>query len=390
VPLGSGVGFRALGTMGDAMNGSEQKNVGIECWRGLSIILVMYYHFSNRIPHEIMGSATRPTIEFYSGKLGVYIFFIISGYLISQTISQSRDLAQFYAKRLSRLWPLFILACVTIFVWEHVLPTPVVPTGVKDFDVHGRTFVDLVGSMLFLEDLGIQWVDGVFWSILVELKYYFFVGIACYAFGEKFVTKFAWIAIGLSLLDFSLLAVAHSAHYTILNKLLHGILIAQYMPFFAVGMLFFEKKFGLPLILASVLCCLQVGMAIGVNEDLNMPGTIRFGVVLSALIIVDVALKGRILFFFGRYSYSIYLFHQVIGLSVIMMLTPKIGIDLAIAAALGFVIALAVAGSAMVEWRFRRNVSFMLYRLMSVIGLDRLLFRAAASGGAEPLAQKSS
>lgn len=360
--------------MGETMNGSVEKNVGIECWRGLSIILVAYYHLSNRIPHEIMGSATRPTIEFYSGKLGVYIFFVISGYLISQTISQSRDLAQFYAKRLSRLWPLFILACLTIFVWEKVFPTPVVPTGVKDFDVHGRTLVDLIGSMLFMEDLGIKWIDGVFWSIVVELKYYFFVGLACFAFREKFVIRFAWIAIGLSLLDFSLMALSDTTHYGLANRLLHGVLIAQYMPFFAVGMLFFDKKFGAPLIVASILCLLQVGTAVSANSDLNMAGTIQFGAVLVVLILLDQLAGGRILFFFGRFSYSIYLFHQVIGLSVIMMLTPRIGIDLAIVSALLFVVGLAVAASALVEWRFRRTVSFALYRAMSLIGLDRLRF----------------
>ncbi len=356
------------------MTGNAQKNVGIEYWRGLSIILVMYYHLSNRIPHEIMGSAVRPSIEFYSGKLGVYIFFVISGYLISQTISQSRDVAEFYAKRLSRLWPLFILACATIFIWAKLVPTPVVPAGAGDFDVHGRTVVDLIGSMLFLGDFGIRWVDGVFWSIVVELKFYFFAGLARYAFGEHFAVRFAWVAIGLSLLDFSLMAVSGSSQYSILNRLLHGVLITQYMPFFAVGMLFFEKRFGLPLLLVGILCALQVGMAVSANGDLNMLGTIRFGTVLTALIIADAALGGHVLYFFGRYSYAIYLFHQVIGLSLIFFLTPRIGIDLAILSALVFVVGLAASASFLVEWRFRRPVSFALYRAMSIIGFDRLRF----------------
>lgn len=325
-----------------------------------------------------MGSATRPMVEFYSGKLGVYIFFIISGYLISQTISQSRDIAQFYAKRLSRLWPLFILACLVIFVWAHVFPTPVVTSGSKDFDVHGRTLTDLIGSMLFLEDFGIKWVDGVFWSIVVELKYYFLVGLACYVFREGFVLKFAWIAIALSLIDFSLVALSRDTSYHLANRLLHGVLIAQYLPFFVVGMLFFEKKFGITLILVSILCALQAAMAIAGNEDLNLAGTIRFGVVLVLLVSVDVLLKGRILAFFGKYSYSIYLFHQVIGFSLILMLTPKVGIDLAILVAIASVVAIAVGASALVEWRFRRTVSFMLYRAMSLIGLDRLRFAEPA------------
>jgi len=60
------------------------------------------------------------------GKLGVVIFFVLSGFLISyllfteQKITQSIDIKAFYIRRILRIWPLyFILIFLAFFVLQH-------------------------------------------------------------------------------------------------------------------------------------------------------------------------------------------------------------------------------------------------------------------------------
>lgn len=351
------------------------KDVFIEQLRGIAILLVVVFHYTNRISPVALGAESPPVVEFYSGIAGVHLFFGISGYLIAKTLYSSSALGEFYAKRLSRIWPLFILGNVTVFLWTLVFDAPVVPEGVKGFDVGGRSLYDLAGTTFFLHDLGFEWIDGVHWSILVELKYYAAIGLLCVAFKRRGVDAFCWATAFLGLLELSLNVICSDGACAVLRKILHGVFIAQYLPFFAVGMMLYHRWHGMLLAVCLLLCLSQLIEAASLNPDFSVDGTLEFLALFLALLIVDqLLLNGRVCGFFGKYSYSIYLFHQVIGLSLIMRLTPSIGIDLAILAASAFVLAVSVAASWLVEWRYRRQVTSCLIRAGSAIGLNRLRF----------------
>lgn len=356
---------------------SAQKDLFIEQLRGIAVLLVVLYHYTNRIPHTFMGAAYPPSIEFFSGKIGVYLFFIISGLLIAKTLERTSSLGEFFAMRASRIWPLFILACVITFVWAHCFSTPVVPEGIKDFSVKGRTVLDLIGNIFFLEELGFDWIDGAYWSILVELKYYFIVGLFAYLFRDRFVEFFARAAIILGTLDISLYLLSGGEGYTVLNKILHGLFIAQYLPFFALGMLIYKRTYNLLFLVCANLSLIQMLQGLSTNPDFTVRGTLEFLTLFSLYLIFDFLLvKGKITAFFGTYSYSIYLFHQVIGLSLIMMMTPVIGINYSIIAAFIFVLALSVSLSWLAEWRFRQLAFNIVFKLGKIVYLDKLKLAA--------------
>jgi peptidoglycan/LPS O-acetylase OafA/YrhL len=354
------------------MNSIIQKINFIEQLRGIAILLVLIYHYTSRIPHTIMGSETAPSVEFFYGEIGVYLFFVISGYLIAKTIEKCSTLGEFYAKRISRIWPLFIVANIFVFMWTHNFETPVVPSGVDDFDVHGRSIYDLIGSTFLLTDIGLQWVDGAYWSILVEVKYYAIIGVFAVFFRGKFVDAFSWAVAIFGLVEFSMFVFYGEWNYTSVNKLLHSVIIAHYLPFFAVGMMIYQKKYNLLLAICLSLCITQIFVD-ALFHPFVIAGTVKFLTIFVAFLIFDqMFTKGKICLFMGKYSYSIYLFHQVIGLSIIMMLTPKIGIDLAIFTAFVFVLGLAVFSSVLVEWKYRRRVTALLINAGTLIGMDRL------------------
>ena len=73
----------------------------IEGLRGVSILLVVFYHFG---------------ISFFnSGFIGVDIFFVISGYLITNIIIRKEfTISRFFEGRVRRLLPGLLLMLVTI------------------------------------------------------------------------------------------------------------------------------------------------------------------------------------------------------------------------------------------------------------------------------------
>ncbi|MBY5848696.1 acyltransferase [Rhizobium leguminosarum bv. viciae] len=362
---------------------SDSTSRFIQMWRGIAVALVVLYHFLSRVPHEALGSAEAPILQLQIGKVGVLIFFVISGYLITKSLAKTTDVAEFYAKRIARIWPLFIVAAITVFVFIHFAQPPVVP-GPHSFFEKQPTAFDLIGNLFFLEDLGFTWVDGAYWSIVVELKFYLFIGLFAVAFKERFIQMFCLVALSVSSVDLFILLVDRapgipldfdsSNHLRVLSKAMHGIFISQYLPFFALGVAMAGRmQDGV----FNALLALAVAFSVmAINDDsFVFDQNVQFLFILAATLLADKLLfDSGVIVWIGDYSYSIYLFHQVVGLSLIKLFTPIIGIDLAIAASLALVIAIAWIASNLFEMRYRRVVAAQLYRVFSMVGLNRLTF----------------
>ena len=388
------------------MSHVADQNRFIAIWRGIAVFIVAYYHFSDRLPYDVLGASAPATFPNHIGKLGVYVFFVISGYLIAKSLETCGNLADFLAKRISRIWPLFVLASVVIFIFASLFQTPVVLEGPKQFNEHQRTLLDLIGSSLFLSDLGFNFMDGVFWSIIVELKFYVYIGIFAVLFQRNYVSAFALFAVVISSVDFGILLATGGDNVSFVENgplrpvgmILHGVLISQYLPMFALGAALFKKQidatFGM-LILLTVISAI-----IGVAEDLQFDPAVnlRFIFLLIGLLAVDhFVFKDRVFLWVGEYSYSIYLFHQLIGLTFIQAIAPMVGMDASIAVAFMLIFSMAFVMSRLAEWRFRRPLASLLKSIFATLGLagltlpnDRPLAQAALGSDqtAEPAVQR--
>lgn len=358
--------------------GGHPKDNFIQVWRGIAALLVIYFHLSSRVPPSSLGMSEGPSLIFYSGKIGVLIFFIISGYLIVQSLQFSKNLASFYAKRISRIWPLFVLASVLIFLFLQLIDPPVVLTGPKKFYTHDPSVVDLAGSLFFLEDLGFHWVDGVFWSILVELKFYMWIGLLAAISQKDFIRHFALAALLMSGLEM-LISFSHIPELRPAQLALNGVFIAQYLPFFAIGALLVGKRDRGLLAAVIVLALARAGFETFGDPNFDALRTGQFLVVLAIVVAGDaMLLRSRIFLTLGDYSYSWYLFHQMIGLSLIKAFSSAMGYDEALVAVLCITFAIAVAASWAAEWRFRDQVYRALLALFTQIGLKRLSLGGSA------------
>jgi peptidoglycan/LPS O-acetylase OafA/YrhL len=129
--------------------------------RAVSIFLVLGWHLNSedRVPGAWF-------ISYYYGTLGVQIFFVISGFLITWLLLAeeaqvgSVSLKSFYARRALRILPvqfayLSVLALLTFTTRLH------------------WTACQVLTAITYTKDFGCQgWVDGHLWSLSVEEQFY--------------------------------------------------------------------------------------------------------------------------------------------------------------------------------------------------------------------------
>ncbi|MES2192902.1 MAG: acyltransferase family protein [Pseudomonadota bacterium] len=140
----------------------------IDGLRAIAVVLVVIFH---AFPEAMPG-----------GFIGVDIFFVISGFLISGIIireldQQSFSLPSFYQRRISRIFPaLIIVLCATLGLgWLWMLPAD-----------YAQLSADVTASAAFLANFSLLWHSGYFdvesarkpllhlWSLGIEEQFYLF------------------------------------------------------------------------------------------------------------------------------------------------------------------------------------------------------------------------
>jgi len=178
---------------------SAPRNVGIDLLRGLAIVLVIFNHIGIRIPLKKTALADLLPARFlsdlnYNGYEAVFVFFVISGFLITgNALRRWGDLARidmktFYALRFSRIVPCLLLL-VALLSALHGL-------GVQDY-VIDRPGQSLPRAVLAALGLHLNWYEGmtgylpgnwdVLWSLSIEEVFYIGFPIVC------LLTRRVWI-----------------------------------------------------------------------------------------------------------------------------------------------------------------------------------------------------
>ncbi|MHA2939519.1 acyltransferase family protein [Vibrio sp. RC27] len=194
----------------------------------------------------------------YYGWIGVPIFFTISGFVISISADRSTSAVQFLVDRALRIFP---------GLWICTLISFVFLINMKPDLLWGELFGSFLKSVT-LFPMGPH-IDGVVWTLIVELVFYFYVFLILYFFGKKYIGILIYILLFGSLFY-------HVLDILVLNEIklagqLARRLVLEHGSFFAIGILLarYKKLAGFKCIVPLVIIGLIVSFV-------NISGSVEY------------------------------------------------------------------------------------------------------------------
>jgi peptidoglycan/LPS O-acetylase OafA/YrhL len=331
------------------MGSSGRRLVGLDALRGVAVLLVLLFHFSTRF-HELYVYPDGPPFSVPWGHVGVSLFFMISGFVIYMTLDGIKRPADFLVSRFSRLYPTYwcamLITALCVSVW------PVQPGPEPD-----SARVVALNLMMFHGLFGVPSVDGVYWTLEVELLFYLLMFFAWTSSLLRRPLLLVSLWVGLSLLSGVLPTATGIAFPYVIQKFL----ILKHIPEFGVGVMMFlmvrlrrsPDDASPPAAVAAGRSGLGSGVALVLLLCLAAMFTHGgFARVMWAALFIPVMLVAtgrfadwlqiRPLVWLGAISYPLYLVHQDLGHLVIAhALAAGAPVPLAIAAAVSAALALA-------------------------------------------------
>lgn len=330
---------------------------GLDGLRFFAAFSVLLYHFaafdnySTAVWGEPVEEVTGAVgVWFGYGALAPSLFFVISGFVILMS-AQGRGWRRFVASRVARLYPGYWVAVLATSALLLVLWNPGrAPSGPQV----------LANLTMFQKPLGYSHVDGVYWTLWVEMKFYLLmvvfllVGITT---RRVLAVALAWPLIAWA---FALAEVPHVWDW----------LIYRHAPFFAGGMvIYLIHRHGHTWGRWAVLL-VNVGLALihgvpGLSDQVSqrtpyelnpvLLGTLTLGcfAAVAALSWTRLQfLQWRWLTVIGALTYPLYLIHQYWGWWVISLLSDHVPAAVCVVA--------ATAASIVLAWILHKGVEVPL------------------------------
>lgn len=295
----------------------------LDLLRFLAALMVVFYHYTFR-GHAADNLSVMPypwlaPVAQY-GYLGVELFFLISGFVILMTAA-SGSLRGFLISRFVRLYPAFWAACTLTSAVTLLL-------GGERFHVAVSQY--LVNMTMLSGFVGVRSIDGAYWSLFVELRFYALIALVL-LLGQ--IKRIQPLLIGWT--------VVTAALEFVQVGLLRNVLIYEYAPYFIAGATFYlVRSSGLTtqragLLLANLALALRHSLAALPELDKHY-ATHNDPIVVGACVVVFFAVMlavstgragpigQRQWLTVGALTYPLYLIHQNIGYMVFNALYPAV------------------------------------------------------------------
>ncbi|MET7689962.1 acyltransferase [Streptomyces sp. NPDC005483] len=342
--------------------------------RFLAALMVAVHHYAgthrvdqpgNRIWDRPVSDIMPTVFRFASyGWIGVEIFFVISGFVICMSC-WGRTPRQFFTSRVIRLYPAYWFAIV--FTTAVLIALPGVWDRLRTRDI-------LLNFTMLQSGSGVMNVDGVYWTLWSELRFYLLFLIVVWSgltYRKVVVFCCVWGAAAM---------LAPISELPLLELVANP----EGAWYFIAGLsLYLMHRFGQDLLLWGILAMAwlmgQRELGIRIDEVEHVSGwrgsVTIFTVFLLAMVAIALGATDRIrwkwLVTAGALTYPLYLMHYAAGTVLINRLRDTMDARLLIAS--------VIAGFMLLSWLVHRFVERPVARLLKR-GLDTSFARLRNAG----------
>jgi peptidoglycan/LPS O-acetylase OafA/YrhL len=351
--------------------------------RGVAILLVLLYHFvlvgigGTEVPsflrpqaHEPANWADRALVSVMgTGWTGVDLFFVLSGFLITRILLDTKESGQyfksFYSRRALRILPVYVAFLGFMVLLLPQLPGLTDPAEVARLREHQWEFwaflINITGSVDPFIPRG-EFGTGHLWSLAVEEQFYLIWPLIVLLLGRKALAAFCVACIvAAPLFRFVLLQGGIPelenpfAAYTLMPSRMDTLALGGLLAIVArdAGSLRQASRWALPVgvvaaLAVAVLFLSDRGMR-AFDERVQIFGYTGIALLFAALLTAVVSgmslglqdvLVQPVLGFFGRYSYALYVVHLEVAHQLARLANNRGGLPVVlgsnIPAALGF------------------------------------------------------
>lgn len=318
----------------------------LDALRGIAALLVVFFHFTIDTKQAKLG--------FELGVTGVDLFFVISGFVIFLSLNKISSVKEFFVNRVSRLFPSY-WACVTFTYLVMII------TAKSEY----APVVNYLTNMTMLQYyFDIRDLDGGYWTLIVELLFYVFIGLLFFIKGMRYIMPVGmFFVIGIVINDLWL-----EDAFPSLKGVHEAFPLWDHFPLFMAGIVLYKlfhcegermEKTGL---YAATIACFASQLLLfdnGGRSQFFISFQQYIGVLGTYLLIFILFVNNRLGFvvtkptlFLGKISFSLYLIHQFVSTKVIipnLITNAHIGFWPAILVALTSVLVLATLVNYFIE-----------------------------------------
>ena len=248
--------------------------------RGMAILLVMIYHFC--LPYVgFHGHGSGFMLQLAQGGwMGVDLFFVLSGFLITGILVETREqkhyFTNFLARRFLRIWPLYYLSLLGLLVVLPLVMASVPPELQSMRDKQGWFWLYAANWLYAIEGGFSRTSGGYLWSLAVEEQFYLLWPLVVYALSSRNLLRTCITLLFVSLVSriaLTHLGVSSGSLYTMTFTHLDGLVVG-----------------------ASIAICLR-----SANATASVVRLLPAVTVVAALGLVVIRLVDGDLFYWSRY-----------------------------------------------------------------------------------------
>ncbi len=345
----------------------------------MAILLVLWHHFFHPFFQNVQPDAFLIDLSRF-GWSGVDLFFVLSGFLITGILQDTRGkpgyFTNFFARRILRIFPLYFAVLGVIYFVFPLLPDPRFPAYVAD------SAPDQVWFWTYLTNVKIaantEWyphvLPNIYWSLAVEEHFYLLWPFVVFFLKPRVLMRVCILLLGACLLLRTVLTLNGAdplITFVLTPCRIDTLAVGSFLAVLArtEGGLAAARPWAVRLFMLGGLALASIFVVEGrIIAMSDLVRTVGFTLVAlfygSALVLVLTAgpatrlthaFNNPGLRAFGKYSYALYLLHGPVGTFLVDVIQPerfpRIGDSMILGMTVYCVAAMAVSlGAAWISW----------------------------------------